>query len=88
MVSGIDLVKAQLEIAGGTPLATAQDEIRFDGHAIECRINAEDSDAATSPSSRRDHALPRAGRTRHPSIRTSMPATRCRPTTTRRWPRW
>jgi acetyl-CoA carboxylase biotin carboxylase subunit len=49
MVSGIDLVKAQLEIAGGTPLAITQDAIRFDGHAIECRINAEDSERDFAP---------------------------------------
>jgi acetyl-CoA carboxylase biotin carboxylase subunit len=49
MVSGIDLVKAQLEIAGGTPLAYSQDEIAFDGHAIECRINAEDSERDFAP---------------------------------------
>jgi acetyl-CoA carboxylase biotin carboxylase subunit len=49
MVSGIDLVKAQLEIAGGKPLAYAQEEIRFDGHAIECRINAEDSERDFAP---------------------------------------
>ena len=49
MVSGIDLVKAQLEIAGGKPLAIAQRDIRFDGHAIECRINAEDSARGFAP---------------------------------------
>jgi len=43
MVSGVDLVKWQLEIAGGTPLALRQEEIQFRGHSIECRINAEDS---------------------------------------------
>lgn len=42
MVTGIDLVKAQIEIAAGMPLALSQDQIRIDGHAIECRINAED----------------------------------------------
>jgi acetyl-CoA carboxylase, biotin carboxylase subunit len=42
MITGIDLVHAQIEIAAGAPLALAQGDIRFDGHAIECRINAED----------------------------------------------
>ncbi|MGD9606105.1 MAG: acetyl-CoA carboxylase biotin carboxylase subunit [Leucobacter sp.] len=42
MVTGVDLIKLQLEIAGGAPLALTQDEIRLKGHAIECRINAED----------------------------------------------
>ena len=43
MVSGVDLVKWQLEIAAGTPLTLRQEEIHFRGHSIECRINAEDS---------------------------------------------
>ena len=42
MITGIDLVRAQIEIAAGEPLALAQSDVRFDGHAIECRINAED----------------------------------------------
>jgi acetyl-CoA carboxylase biotin carboxylase subunit len=42
MITGIDLVRAQIEIASGAPLALAQGDVRFDGHAIECRINAED----------------------------------------------
>jgi acetyl-CoA carboxylase biotin carboxylase subunit len=42
MVTGIDLVQAMLRIAGGEPLAFTQDDIRVAGHAIECRINAED----------------------------------------------
>src|SRR5690606_29309560 len=36
-----DLVKHQLRIAAGEPLALRQDDVRFRGHAIECRINAE-----------------------------------------------
>ena len=40
--TGIDLVKAQLLIAAGNPLPFSQEEIRFSGHAIECRICAED----------------------------------------------
>jgi acetyl-CoA carboxylase biotin carboxylase subunit len=42
MITGIDLVRAQLEIAAGEPLGLTQSDVRFDGHAIECRINAED----------------------------------------------
>ena len=49
MVSGVDLVKAQLEIADGKPLALRQEDIRCDGHAIECRINAEDSERQFAP---------------------------------------
>ncbi len=42
MITGIDLVKAQLMIADGEPLSFNQDDITLRGHAIECRINAED----------------------------------------------
>ena len=41
-VTGIDLVRAQIEIAMGEPLRYSQSQIEFKGHAIECRINAED----------------------------------------------
>jgi acetyl-CoA carboxylase, biotin carboxylase subunit len=42
MITGIDLVNEQIRVASGSPLSMTQDEISFDGHAIECRINAED----------------------------------------------
>ena len=42
MITGIDIVKEQLHIASGTPLTIHQEDIVFTGHAIECRINAED----------------------------------------------
>ena len=42
MITGIDLVREQIRIADGKALSCTQDEIRFSGHAIECRINAED----------------------------------------------
>jgi len=42
MVTGIDLVKQQILIASGEELAIEQEEINLNGHAIECRINAED----------------------------------------------
>ncbi len=41
-ITGVDLVREQIRIAEGLPLSVAQDEIEFKGHAIECRINAED----------------------------------------------
>ncbi|MCP4330875.1 MAG: acetyl-CoA carboxylase biotin carboxylase subunit [Alphaproteobacteria bacterium] len=41
-VTGIDIVREMLRIAGGEPLRWRQDDIRITGHAIECRINAED----------------------------------------------
>jgi acetyl-CoA carboxylase biotin carboxylase subunit len=42
MVTGIDLVKEQIKIAHGEKLDTTQDEIKINGHSIECRINAEE----------------------------------------------
>jgi acetyl-CoA carboxylase biotin carboxylase subunit len=42
MITGIDLVREQIRIAAGAPLPLTQAEIKFSGHAIECRINAED----------------------------------------------
>ncbi len=44
MVTGVDLVKEQLRIAAGEPLSYDQDDIVIRGHAVECRINAEDPD--------------------------------------------
>jgi acetyl-CoA carboxylase biotin carboxylase subunit len=41
-ITGVDLVREQIRIADGKPLSVTQDEIEFKGHAIECRINAED----------------------------------------------
>ncbi|MBN9507054.1 MAG: acetyl-CoA carboxylase biotin carboxylase subunit [Altererythrobacter sp.] len=41
-ITGVDLVREQIRIADGKPLSVSQDEIEFKGHAIECRINAED----------------------------------------------
>jgi acetyl-CoA carboxylase, biotin carboxylase subunit len=42
MITGIDLVIEQIRIAAGAPLTLKQEDIHFNGHAIECRINAED----------------------------------------------
>lgn len=42
MVTGIDLIKEQINIANNKPLSVTQDDIKFEGWAIECRINAED----------------------------------------------
>ena len=41
MVTGMDLIKEQIRIAAGEPLSVTQDQVRIQGHAIECRINAE-----------------------------------------------
>ncbi len=51
-VTGIDLVQAQIGIAAGEPLPFAQEDVRVDGHAIECRVYAEDS----------ERLLPQSGR--------------------------
>ncbi len=40
-ITGIDIVREQIRIAAGMPLSVTQDEVKFQGHAIECRINAE-----------------------------------------------
>jgi len=49
MVTGLDLVELQLRIAQGEPLPMTQDQVHFAGHAIECRILAEDADAGFVP---------------------------------------
>jgi acetyl-CoA carboxylase biotin carboxylase subunit len=41
MITGIDLVREQIRVATGAPLGYSQSDIRFHGHAIECRVNAE-----------------------------------------------
>ncbi len=50
LVTGFDLVREQVLIAAGEPLSFRQEDVRFDGHAIECRINAEDVAAGFLPS--------------------------------------
>ncbi len=42
MITGVDIVKESIRVAAGNPLSWTQDEIQINGHAIECRINAED----------------------------------------------
>jgi acetyl-CoA/propionyl-CoA carboxylase biotin carboxyl carrier protein len=43
MVTGVDIVREQIRIAAGEDLSLAQEDVRFFGHAIECRVNAEDA---------------------------------------------
>lgn len=50
MITGIDLVREQIRIAAGEPLSYRQEEIKARGHAIECRIYAEDPERAFIPS--------------------------------------
>ena len=42
-ITGIDIVREQIKIAAGEPLSVTQDDIRLQGHAVECRINAENA---------------------------------------------
>jgi acetyl-CoA/propionyl-CoA carboxylase biotin carboxyl carrier protein len=49
LVTGIDLVREQVLVAAGEPLSIRQEDVRFRGHAIECRINAEDVSAGFLP---------------------------------------
>ena len=48
-VSGVDLIKEQIRVAAGMPLSVTQDEVQITGHAIECRINAEDAERHFMP---------------------------------------
>ncbi len=50
MITGIDVVKTQIRVAAGEPLGFNQEDIKRNGHAIECRINAEDPDNNFAPS--------------------------------------
>ncbi|HWH22860.1 MAG TPA: acetyl-CoA carboxylase biotin carboxylase subunit [Allosphingosinicella sp.] len=59
MITGIDLVREQIRIAEGQPLSCKQDQISFRGHAIECRINAEDPKTfAPSPGLVKNYVAP------------------------------
>jgi acetyl-CoA carboxylase biotin carboxylase subunit len=59
MITGVDLVREQIRIAEGRPLSVAQEDLRFTGHAIECRINAEDPQTfAPSPGTVTSYHVP------------------------------
>ena len=64
-ITGIDLVREQIRIAAGEPLSCTQDQVQFRGHAIECRINAEDP-RDLRPLPRHRQRLPRPGRDARP----------------------
>ena len=49
-VTGLDLVKEQIRVSAGEPLSLTQDQVEWRGHAIECRINAEDHEHGFRPS--------------------------------------
>lgn len=59
MITGIDLVREQLRVADNAPLSFAQKQIEFEGHSIECRINAENPDTfMPSPGKVTDYHAP------------------------------
>ncbi|MEO6225771.1 MAG: acetyl-CoA carboxylase biotin carboxylase subunit [Sphingomicrobium sp.] len=59
MISGIDLVREQIRVASGEGLSCTQDQVRLHGHAIECRINAEDPQTfAPSPGLVKNYVAP------------------------------
>jgi acetyl-CoA carboxylase, biotin carboxylase subunit len=58
-ISGLDLVREQIRIATGAPLSLTQADVRLEGHAIECRINAENPETfAPSPGKVTDYHVP------------------------------
>ncbi|WP_439478422.1 acetyl-CoA carboxylase biotin carboxylase subunit [Brevundimonas sp.] len=59
MITGVDLVREQIRIAAGLPLSFTQADVSFTGHAIECRINAENAETFTpSPGTITDFHAP------------------------------
>jgi acetyl-CoA carboxylase biotin carboxylase subunit len=81
MITGIDLVREQIKIASGEGLSCEQEQIEFRGHAIECRINAEDPKTfAPSPGTVRP--MSRRAECTSVSIAASTAAIRSRHTTT------
>jgi len=61
MVTGIDLIREQIRIAAGEPLGYRQEDVRFNGHAIECRLNAEDPETFTPSAGRVTGWVPPGG---------------------------
>jgi pyruvate carboxylase len=73
-VTGIDIVKAQIHMLDGFAIGTpdrrpAQEDIRLNGHALQCRITTEDPGAELHPRLRPHHRLSRRHRLRHPARR-------------------
>ncbi|HEX5777826.1 MAG TPA: acetyl-CoA carboxylase biotin carboxylase subunit [Xanthobacteraceae bacterium] len=61
MITGIDLVNEQIRIAAGNPLAITQKDVTFEGHAIECRVNAENPRTFTPSPGRISYYYPPGG---------------------------
>src|SRR5215475_12950580 len=76
LITGIDLVREQIRIADGEPLGYQQDAVRFEGHAMECRVNAEDPETF-APSAGREEAIDRMRRALRETVlegvKTSIP---------------
>jgi Acetyl/propionyl-CoA carboxylase, alpha subunit len=82
LVTGVDLVRQQILVASGESIDLRQEDIQIRGHAIECRVNAED--AFRSPRHRaRSASITRPAGPASASTVTSTPAIACRRTTTR-----
>ena len=82
-VTGIDLIKQQIRIATGEKLDFDQGDIKFEKHAIECRINAEDPARISRLRRARSAFTTRPAATACASIHTPTAATPSRPTTIR-----
>jgi acetyl-CoA carboxylase biotin carboxylase subunit len=87
MVTGADLVVEQIRIAAGEPISFTQSDVRLAGHAVECRINAEDAARNFMPSPVAWRAGRRRRRTTSASKATAIRATWCRLITTRCLPK-
>jgi acetyl-CoA carboxylase biotin carboxylase subunit len=61
MITGLDLVIEQIRIAAGAPLSLRQEDVRFNGHAIECRINAENPETFRPSPGKITHFHPPGG---------------------------
>src|SRR5207247_8433387 len=62
LVTGVDLIQEQIRVAAGEELSVSQSDVRLRGHAIECRINAEDPDRDFAPTAGRlDTYVPPGG---------------------------
>ncbi len=53
MITSVDLIQEQIRVAAGEPLSVTQDDVKLRGHAIECRVNAEDPDRDFAPAAGR-----------------------------------
>ena len=80
MITGIDLILEQIRVAGGADLGIAQSDVRFFGHAIECRVNAENP-ITFRPSPGKIHIITRPAASACASIPPSIRATPSRPIT-------